>query len=166
MAPEVLGNRHSTPTTASDVFQVGLVIFFVVTGSRPFHSLNQRALTAIGKARYDVENPLMWPADDEIVLPMVSKYKAVVDIATRRNPESRPSIVEIHEKLASVTDVSSSAKLKPHIANSDLWGLVGSARLKQARRKTEGVAMHNWVKQPKIGRETSPESSRWPRQRA
>mmetsp|Transcript_97034 Transcript_97034/g.312711 ORF Transcript_97034/g.312711 Transcript_97034/m.312711 type:complete len:872 (+) Transcript_97034:85-2700(+) len=104
VAPEVLHNKGLNPDSSSDVFSLGRVVSFLVTGIQPLQGVDDvaQALQSAATAR------LGWPESPETSFAKVCKplVEACLHFAAKRRPTSR----EIHDTIlgwpALVTDGS------------------------------------------------------------
>jgi len=95
-APEVFLAR-TAPSSAADVFSFGMLIFFVTSGERPRASHTEGALRRMAQRRECI--PLEWP----LGTPFMQQSRPIVEQCTKFEPEGRPSIVEVHKSLKSLS---------------------------------------------------------------
>mmetsp|Transcript_154462 Transcript_154462/g.495223 ORF Transcript_154462/g.495223 Transcript_154462/m.495223 type:complete len:877 (+) Transcript_154462:64-2694(+) len=93
VAPEVLHNKGLNPDSSSDVFSLGRVVSFLVTGIQPLQGVDDvaQALQSAATAR------LGWPESPETSFAKVCKplVEACLHFAAKRRPTSR----EIHDTI-------------------------------------------------------------------
>lgn len=105
-APEVL--RNETPSEASDIYSLGMVLWEMGTRELPFKGKNRYELF-IGIAEHGMK-----PEISKCELRTSSKYVSVVKRCLSFQPEERPSAVELLELLYEVIDEDSDISAALH----------------------------------------------------
>lgn len=92
MAPEVgtsIKERHA----AADIFSLGRVIHFIVTGCQAFEGCNRRQMARM--IRLGKQPELRWEGDST----MLGQAHELVQLLTHLDPSARPEISEVHQIL-------------------------------------------------------------------
>lgn len=94
MAPEVLLGTDNRPAASADIFSLGRLSFFVVTGKRPLSGLHKNQI--IEMARNQELPPLKWPQKE---VTFQAECKLLTDECQQFDPRNRPNIVVVHKDI-------------------------------------------------------------------
>lgn len=127
MSPEQLLGKNLTP--ASDVYALGLVMFELITGSRPFGG-GQAFHNAVQRVTADVESPA------KLTPGLNAGWESLILRCLNRNPDERPTMVEVAAALKA-DPVSGPSITGPAIAERSMapsreprrkpWGWIAAA---------------------------------------
>ncbi|CAK0821205.1 unnamed protein product [Prorocentrum cordatum] len=113
-APELFGKRGNRPDRAADVYSVGLLMFFISTGAKPFGGAAATESgfprswppTIAGRRPRYRGLPPSWP-DDLQSLQCWHWCMASVEQCTQTRPEQRPTVEAVSDELDRGLDISS-----------------------------------------------------------
>ena len=105
MAPEQV--RGEPATTLSDIYSLGVVMFFMVTGKLPFHGKNARA-TALKRLETDAPSPRFYVPD------LDANWESTIGRCLARDPKDRFwSATDVVKALHGKLDEPRKAEAKP-----------------------------------------------------
>lgn len=146
MSPETLAG-DCRPSASSDVFSFGLITFYSATGKKPFEELSVKSLKAHIRSSRQTASALAWPMERS---ELSAICKPIVELATRRLPQERPSMADIH-KMISGLGQSDFAEPKVVQCASNFWGSLLVARQSVlAKRKSQQHEFGRWLEKIKF----------------
>lgn len=155
MAPEML-KSNSRPAVSSDVFALGLIIYFASTGKTPFEELSLKGLMSHARTDIATDSALIWPAESS---ELAANCKPIVDLATRRLPQERPTVHDVYRMISKIAP-SDAVSSKVGRCASDLWGSLLIARnAAAAKGKSQQFKFWRWFEKVKFAEELASPSN-------
>lgn len=109
LAPEVLAKKRR-PSASTDVYAVGLIMFFTCTGIQPFVNYEQQLLEDRAKGKIKVTLVLNWPPQAS---GFSSKCKPLVDRAMKKSPSDRPNVHQVLQDILELDSFDTSCSTAP-----------------------------------------------------
>jgi len=107
MAPEVINNPRATPKASADIFSLGRLAHFIITGTKPLVRISPKRITDMAKSGQ--VPPLDWPS----TLPISEKGIAICERCLIVTARHRPTIEEFHADIIGWNALVSKKILKP-----------------------------------------------------
>jgi len=153
LAPELILSMTPTESSASDVYSVGLLVYYIAVATEPLARMSNDVIKKMAKLKQQI--PLAWPVHSDFC----RNCQRVTDLCSHVDPSFRPSMLEVSIDIEKWNDLGDSFIMFALPSPDDTLAFPGDLNV-AFRRAREAIPLQ--PKQSKIKRhQQKNDSKKW-----